>query len=524
MTLAGLAVNQNGRVSATSSVQLNGSVRLQARDGGSVQGGAVIAATRGGVLTLGEGSRTEVSLDSKPDEAAVDVTKRFPSEVLLSGDQIRLLARSSIVAPSGAVNIIAQANPGANVATEGPSDSRVYFAPGAVVDVSGAEIEKSMESNVIEVELRANEMRDSPLQRDGELRGQRVSIDVRRSGVRSDGTSWQGTPLADVSGNISAIQRTAAERNLMGGTVNIASQGDVILSGASLIDVAGGHIRYRDGFINTTQLLSNGSVLDIAAADRDGQYQGVVGSVYTVEHPRWGVKETFTGFGAVGVGRFEAGYIEGKDAGSIQISGRRMVLDGDLRGEVAVGRHQRSPAAAFDAASRLYRPYDQTPLRGRLQIGGVPSVAGVPDYRTSDVRFDSRPLLPTLRNEVGEIFDPLLDRLPDDFTEVHIDPTLLGDRLGGIQIFSNGRITIPEDAALRGHEGATLQLTAGQIDFAGSFASHGGDATLAVEPTVVTEAADVALELASGASIDVRGRWVNDEPELGGPAVAGPDT
>lgn len=528
VTLAGVAVNQHGRVTATTSVQSNGSIRLQARDGGSAEASSGVGssvslrAEHGGSLVLGPGSRTEVSLDTSDTQTAVDVTEQRPSQVLLSGHQIQMLDRSSIVAPAGEVSITAQANPSELLSSTTLSDSRIYLAADASIDVSGAQVEKSMESNVIEVELRGNELRDSPLQRDGALRGQRVRIDVRQYGTRDDGTQWEGTPLADLSGNIDTIQRSVAERNLLGGSVNLASQGDVILGGSSLIDVSGGQIRYLDGYINTTQLLSNGRVIDIGAADRDGQYQGVASSVYTVSHSRWGVTETFRSLAGNGPGRFEAGYVEGKDAGSINIVGRNLVLDGDFRGDVAVGRHQRLPDAQFDADTRLYRPYDQVPIRGLLQIGNAPTAAGVPDHRIPSVRFDETPLLPQLRNEVGDPFDPLVDPFPGEQNEVYLHPSLMGgDGLGSIRIFSNGRITVPAGVELHGNEGAALQLTAGQIDFDGSFSSFGGTASFAVEQTVLTPSEAVSLMLSATSTIDVRGRWVNDDAALGGAAAAG---
>src|SRR5262249_52482537 len=61
VTLAGLAVNQLGRVTATTSVRANGSIRLQARDGGAVidnPSGDALSVGRGGSLTLGERSQT----------------------------------------------------------------------------------------------------------------------------------------------------------------------------------------------------------------------------------------------------------------------------------------------------------------------------------------------------------------------------------------------------------------------------------------------------------------------------------
>ncbi len=87
-------------------------------------------------------------------------------------------------------------------------ESRLFVDRHTVLDVSGASTTLSVERNSLRVELRGSQVQDSPLQRDGALRGKTVYIDIRKHGTRADGSTWQGTPLADVSGNISAIHRT----------------------------------------------------------------------------------------------------------------------------------------------------------------------------------------------------------------------------------------------------------------------------------------------------------------------------
>src|SRR5262249_43526947 len=63
VTLVGLAVNQDGRISATTSVSANGSIRLEAADTasfGSRGGNATVASSRGGTLTIGPQSDMEI--------------------------------------------------------------------------------------------------------------------------------------------------------------------------------------------------------------------------------------------------------------------------------------------------------------------------------------------------------------------------------------------------------------------------------------------------------------------------------
>ncbi|HUI58599.1 MAG TPA: filamentous hemagglutinin N-terminal domain-containing protein, partial [Steroidobacteraceae bacterium] len=77
VTLTGLIVNQLGRVSATTTVRENGSIRLLAQDNGGIQAGATsgtLQPVTGGSLNLGAGSQTDVTLDLSDTGKAVDAT------------------------------------------------------------------------------------------------------------------------------------------------------------------------------------------------------------------------------------------------------------------------------------------------------------------------------------------------------------------------------------------------------------------------------------------------------------------
>ncbi len=110
VTLLGYAVNQQGLASATTSVSVNGSVRLLARDRvqvvhNDVKNTNTPTALHAGVLTLGANSRTEVtpvaaSTDPDPDKAreadasnqreAVDSQPQARSKIELFGNKLRV--------------------------------------------------------------------------------------------------------------------------------------------------------------------------------------------------------------------------------------------------------------------------------------------------------------------------------------------------------------------------------------------------------------------------------------------------
>jgi filamentous hemagglutinin family protein len=519
VTLAGLAVNQQGRVSATTSISQNGSIYLQARDGGSVQSGSQpsLIPGSGGSLTLGASSMTEISLAGSTD-TTVDATVQPLSRVNLDANHIVMERNSRIVAPHGDVSLIAreqgQASPADFVAGLA-SDSRIYLASGATIDVSGAEIERPVSSNVITVELRGTELADSPLQRDGALRGNPVQIDTRLSGTREDGSTWVGSPIGNLSGWLDTVKRNVAERNLNGGSVQLYSQGDVILAAGSKVDVSGGAIHFTDGFVNTTALLgADGKVYDIGAADRDLQYVGIAGAgTMSLTNQRWGVTETFQTQGQQG--RFEAGYVEGKDAGGVAISGQRVVLDGALVGIAAAGRYQREKPASLSGTA-VYRPYDQLPLGGTLVLGNAQTpVNGATQYKDfllSGVRLVAGEAPTQLQAGFGAT-TPLAGSVGST--------VLLGERLledGGfanLVMRANGAVEVAADVPLDLPAFGTMDVRAGAVEVAGDIVVPGGRISLSATRTIDGEVGG-GLRIRSGAVLDVAGRWVNDLPLANG--------
>ena len=517
VTIASFAVNQLGLVSATTSVRQNGTIRLQAERGVTVQTellGVSFNTNEAGDVLLGENSVTEIRLEEGDPSTTVDVNEQPRSTVDVSGRNVSILDAAQILATGGDVNVVARVSPQVDPEdfSSQPNDSRIYVGADAVIDVSGATANLSVTDNIVEVELRGNQLRDSPLQRDGPLRGQTVLVDIRRSGVRDDGSVWQGTPLADASGEISNVERTVIERNLAGGTISLSSEGDVIVDSGALLDISGGRINYAGGDVATTQVLgADGRLYDIADADRDREYTQLVDS-YTVEYPRWGITEVFVGFPSDNSGRFEAAYVEGKDAGEITILAPRTVFDGAIQANVIRGRYQRFPVQPVAAAS-LYRPFDQVPAGGRLILGSAAGVGGLPNYVLGDVRFALAPTLPTLVGETGDGFDPLVDPLPEDYV-TELRAGLLGPgRITNAQVFSNGRIEYDEGVAVSMPVGGRLALTASRIDFDGDYTAPGGALTLLAERTLDSPV-DVFLSVGRSADVNLAGLWTNDNPSI----------
>lgn len=354
ITLVGLAVNQSGRLSATTSTSLNGSIHLFARDRAEI-GASGVQARRTGTLTFGENSVTEVLPELDSTETAVDGQEQLLSRIEGMGRTIEVQSGAHLVAPGGRVNLQATTQP-ANPGSGTDSTARIHLAAGSVIDVSGDESAVvALERNQGRIKLFGNELADAPVQRDGPLARQEIAVDLR-----------EGTAITDISRLREDIRRGVGERLSVGGTVTLGSEGDVVMQNGSLVDFSGGQVRYLDGFIETTQLVTlDGQVVDISDADPNVQYAGFFG-IGQVKHQKWGITESFRTLGSgLSAGEFQAGYVEGKDAGSLNVTGvNGVVLNGTLLGESTAGRLQRD--AASDAGAGLNRSLTEIPLGGLL--------------------------------------------------------------------------------------------------------------------------------------------------------------
>ncbi len=517
VTLAGLAVNQNGRVSATTTVRTNGSIRLQAGDTPNTQlnQGGVLQTDREGAVTLGANSVTEVTLEGSSNDKTVDANVQPKSRIDIAGASIDLLQNARVTATSGNVTMNAVVSPFGLLPGTVPDAGRIYMADGATIDVSGAVVQESVADNSLEVQLRGSEFANSPQQRNGALRGQTVWVDQRLHGTNPDGSTWIGTPIADLSGDAATVQRDVFQRNLTGGTVSMATSGAFIQSSGATINISGGAIDWQAGYVKTSTLLgTNGVAYDIGSADPNRSYAGTLDSI-SASDPHWGTSVTAASFGRNPKGIWTAGYVEGKDAGTLAIVAPHVILDGAVNGSVQIGPLQRNAATAIPNGM-LYRWSDQVPLGGQLILGNGGAVGDLAQSEyLGNVTFGSGAVLPSLTNDAGAAFNPLLDQLPTDYTS-RINPALLGSTgVSRLAVYSTGVIDVPAGMTLAPGIGGSLTLAGGRVDLAGAIDAPGGSVSLIAAPTGFSGTPGVFAE--PGAKIDVSGVWVND----GGAAASG---
>jgi filamentous hemagglutinin family protein len=397
VTMAGKTVNQLGFIDSSTSVSLNGRVDLLAEYNAVVnpkytpglnfqlflrQSTDTDVST--GTVTLGPGSVTRILPELTSTEKVVGTKLTLPSQINIRGLAIHLASTgteataATVFAPSGQVAMEA----GQWVAANGNedfvhTDGQIYFDAGAAVDVAGSQgVAASVTDNIVSVELRGPQLADSPLQRDGPLRGQTVQVDLRQIGTYK-GRAWAGTPLADASGYIGLVQRTVGQLTADGGHVTLAAGNSIVLSKAATVNVSGGWIDYQGGNIQTTKLVADGHVIDIAQATPDRKYDGIYTGTTTTTDQKWGVVSASAN--PLAQSTYENGYRQGGSGGSLAITAPAMVLDGNLYGNTVAGPQQRT------AAGQLARTFADPSVAAILPA--IRAALARPDPSTLTLQF-----------------------------------------------------------------------------------------------------------------------------------------
>ncbi len=509
-SLIGFAVNQKGVASATTSVQLNGSVRLMAREGvrdPSGTGGILTGNTttrgnerddglgRSATVTLAESSRTSVDLDADKTATAIDAQPQQSSKIEISGHQVHLKEHSVIEAKSGVIDVKALDNL-ADSTVKG--NARIHLETDSKIDVSGVKnVTLPMERNVVQVELRKNELRDAPLQRDGVLFAQKVSVDLRDANLVYDADTGELTsatiPVADIKGAVDRIARNIDERSTKGGAINLTSSGDVVTQAGSKLDFSGGTVAYQDGYIETTKVVSGGFVSDISKADPNRPYDAILNR-FTKSHPKWGITENWEISGSA-LKHFEHGYVEGKAGGALTINTYEALLDGDFDGTTVDGPLQRQQAQRADG-SDFSLDLSRNNLFGKQDIV---------------VSQNTKPPIPGLKPAV-----PIpRDSGTSEPVALNIDAdNLKKSGVRNVRINTNGSITINADVQLELPVSGQLTVSASGADIQGSLSAPSGDITF--KPTIVNseQLLPNAITLSEESRIDVSGLWVNDQQNI----------
>jgi hypothetical protein len=186
-----------------------------------------------------------------------------------------------------------------------------------------------------------NELANSPLLRDSFLyHTENLTVDSTQSGTTVNGLAWIGSPVLNLSGYVDDVPRTVNQLMTNGGTINFNGTQVIVRSGAEL-NLDGGYVAYQPGWITTPNLLaSDGRVYNIADADPNLDYVGFAGE-YDVIDNRWGVSTNFSNPLLTGVTRWDNGFAQGGNAGTLNITtGYALTLDGQISAQAFAGRNQ----------------------------------------------------------------------------------------------------------------------------------------------------------------------------------------
>lgn len=512
ITLAALNIDQRGQLTATTSVDANGTIRLQARhkvnsgaigalDDGNDQSkrlaGALMAdgeldadmkvytakyakATETGAVTFHEGSVTEVVPD-RSDRVSADSNAQPVSFVEVTGKTIDVNSGAQITSRGGVVSLVATEHPDSPGALSAQSSAaRVTLHEGSRIDVSGlSTAEVDMERNSLEIELRGDELKDSPLQRnDADIRGETAYVDIRDT---------DKIEFADISAYLAKIERTVDERLSDGGSVNVVSEGTVDFQQGAQVDVSGGAVTYRSGYVLESQLVDDGNLVYISDADPNRNYDAVLTGNQRYNE-RWNVVEDIkTSTVGAGKGTFVTGYVEGKDAGSFSITAASADYAGTLIANTVSGPYQRTGSSQADG--------------GRLTL----------DLSYFEAASQSIALV-TQEKFQHYLEDKTAGTADSGTTQISVER--LRDSADSVTIKTRGDLTLDADATLTLDGGGALNMTGGDVDIHGDIINRGGDVTLAAKEFRNDSTSVHSLTMAAGASIDTSGEWVNDNPLL----------
>jgi filamentous hemagglutinin len=328
ITMMGLAVNQMGTLSATTSVRANGSIKLVAQDT-AVDSGGDVTGNRNGIITLGTGSVTEVRPDINDKEEMLASQKFVPSKISMEASLVNIDGLVSAKGGEIAVTSIVDAAAGLNSAIA----KRIYLGEHATLDVSGVDAIAPMSRFQLTVQLNSDALKDNPVLRGSNLFGKTVYVDARK-----------GTDLFDLQPYIDSTRMaTVAEKMTNAGTVTLSNPNEIIMAKGSTINVSGGSTTYTEGRLQESQLLYGGRLVPISQAQVGVAYKGI-GDTTTITDSKWGTTETYT----LGNLSYRAqSFFEGGNAGKVNFTTPennayidKLVIDGTLLGNIRASQQQ----------------------------------------------------------------------------------------------------------------------------------------------------------------------------------------
>lgn len=475
--LYGATVRQDGLIRAVTAVKRGGEIYLAARDrvitgANSVTETPVSASEETADQSFAfSGGRIKIGgLATKSDETSEPVLEPLS----------RIEHYGAITAPSGEVTLNAV--------------ERIFLDTGSSIDVAGLWLERPAEANLLTVQLNSVELKNDYGQKNGELKGDTITVDVA-----------VGSSIGDLSGAYLAREKTAEERSTKGGTVTLGAPelkvpgsdrpyilGELIVKEGAKIDFSGGGTHYAAGALGTTKLVSGNKIYDIGSAPQWLKYRNL--DYQKFEHQRFGVTEEFKGVyygGGAPVLSYTPARTVGSDAGQLSVAARKLVLDGDLAGRVTRGHLQTAVTAHTDEE---HRDYDisvarglEEPVGGTLLIGRDPGeTVASDDANQGGLLFDSALGDITVKAGTASLGEFHADsELTREGAE--LSAQVLNDAgLSRLGLYGNGTVVIEADASINLMPGGSFSATARRIEHHGELHAAGGSAKFSLRDNVTS--------------------------------------
>lgn len=543
------SVSRNGKISllgGTVDIGANAAIAITPDTGNSTipQSADSLATFKASQIDIGTfatqgASETSVLLTSPLGEGQGGVTTLLPATV-------RIGAGSIVQATGGDINIGGRVGEAAFAANEinvpGLGAGSVTIAADAVLDVSGMPdvLIDASRNQLLIAPAKRNELRDTPTYRetstDGSftLNGATLYIDPRLSGVRDDGVTWIGSPLIEAGSLAAQVGITASEILTKGGNITLATLltrsgeaqaidgiGSVNVATGATLDIGGGWVRYQDGFIRRTKLVtSDGRVVDIADANRNDRFVAV-SSGFSEFLPQLAAPRVYTSL-VSGDSHFEAGYSEGRDAGTLTIQAPTARMNGTLFGQAVAGARQVQAGLEASAASaiagdirKIQMTANQLPAGGLLRVTSFDRGKGGSFGLGGAIRIGAAPA-----------------EQPSDGAIILSDTALSAAGLSGLSLQTSSGVTFADGSLVQLAPGGALAVDAGRaILFGGTVEAPGGSITARTynfqlgspftsdddgpSPTtgILTSnltVGDFDIRVESGARLSTAGLWTND--------------
>lgn len=490
ITMMGLAVNQKGTLTATTSVRANGSIHLLAQDH-VVDANGVITGQRNGIVSLAKNSMTEVNPEYADKEETIASQAFKTSEVKIEASLVNI--DGNISTKGGNVTVSALNVASSQLNSLNPS--RIFLGDNASIDVSGVDALAPMSRNQLEIQLFSDQLKDDPILRDSGLFRETVYVDARK-----------GTSLLDIAPFLALKSATVTEKMTKAGTIKLSTPDDLIVSKNATLNISGGSTTYEAGTIKETNLIYNGKLVPISEAKTGVPYEKT-GDVYIVKDARWGITRSWdlSGGGTAGwgkqttgvtpaqlktniVGSQVNGYLEGDDAGILDLTvtgegndTKNLVLAGQVIANTKVGTEQ---LVAQNA-----------PLGGKLIASASDlEIAKVAKSLTSDFLFEQQ-----LSDSVN-------------FKSV-ISTELLANGINRLDLSKTNHVVVNDDMKFKPNGSLTLNRN---VD----------NNLTEINADIIVPSGNVNLlaitNVADGVSISTAGNFTNDRPNVsnGGTQVA----